>query len=201
MKNKYLEMAKRLVRPWRDQSGITGIETAIVLIAFVVVASVFAFAVLSTGLLTSEKAKETALGGLAETSATLVLRGSVIATAVSGNASVGNVFFQLGSAAQSSEAVDLSATGTVLSYLDDTQAYNLAAADWTASWLIGTGPLVDPGELVEIDVNVKTAADGPLTTALGTSTEFTVQVRPIRGATLIINRTTPAELTPVVDLN
>ncbi|MCI0880381.1 MAG: flagellin, partial [Chloroflexi bacterium] len=35
----------------RDQRGITGLETAIVLIAFVVVASVFAFAVLSTGLL------------------------------------------------------------------------------------------------------------------------------------------------------
>ena len=32
-----------------NQRGITGLETAIVLIAFVVVASVFAFAVLSTG--------------------------------------------------------------------------------------------------------------------------------------------------------
>ena len=42
-----------------DQRGITGLETAIVLIAFVVVASVFAFAVLTTGLLSSEKAKET----------------------------------------------------------------------------------------------------------------------------------------------
>lgn len=39
----------------RDQRGITDLETAIVLIAFVVVASVFAFAVLSTGLLASEK--------------------------------------------------------------------------------------------------------------------------------------------------
>ena len=61
-----------------DQRGITGLETAIVLIAFVVVASVFAFAVLSTGLLSSEKSKEVVLGGLAETSATLTLRGSVI---------------------------------------------------------------------------------------------------------------------------
>ena len=32
-------------RALRDESGITGLETAIVLIAFVVVASVFAFAV------------------------------------------------------------------------------------------------------------------------------------------------------------
>ena len=34
----------------RDEQGITGLETAIVLIAFVVVSSVFAFAALSTGL-------------------------------------------------------------------------------------------------------------------------------------------------------
>ena len=62
----------------RAQTGITGLETAIVLIAFVVVASVFAFAVLSTGLLSSEKSKETVLGGLEETSSTLSIRGDII---------------------------------------------------------------------------------------------------------------------------
>ncbi len=51
---------------FRDQRGITGLETAIVLIAFVVVSSVFAFAALSTGLFTSDKAKETIKAGLAE---------------------------------------------------------------------------------------------------------------------------------------
>lgn len=50
-----------------DQRGITGLETAIVLIAFVVVSSVFAFAALSTGLFSSDKAKETIQAGLAET--------------------------------------------------------------------------------------------------------------------------------------
>ncbi len=39
------------------------------LIAFVVVSSVFAFAALSTGLFSSDKAKETILVGLAETGA------------------------------------------------------------------------------------------------------------------------------------
>ena len=37
-----------------ERSGITGLETAIVLIAFVVVSSVFAFAALSTGLFSSD---------------------------------------------------------------------------------------------------------------------------------------------------
>ncbi|MCI0781486.1 MAG: hypothetical protein J4N89_10435, partial [Chloroflexi bacterium] len=74
---------KRLLGRWgalsKDQRGITGLETAIVLIAFVVVASVFAFAVLSTGLLSAEKSKETVLGGLAETSSTIAIRGDIIA--------------------------------------------------------------------------------------------------------------------------
>ena len=62
-----------------DQSGITGLETAIVLIAFVVVAAVFAFTVLTTGLFTSEKAKETALAGVATTSSSLTIKGSIVA--------------------------------------------------------------------------------------------------------------------------
>ncbi len=41
-----------------NQRGITGLETAIVLIAFVVVSSVFAFAALSTGMFSSDKARE-----------------------------------------------------------------------------------------------------------------------------------------------
>ena len=49
---------------WGDQRGVTGLETAIVLIAFVVVAAVFAFTVITTGLFSSEKAGETANAGL-----------------------------------------------------------------------------------------------------------------------------------------
>lgn len=42
------------MRTIRNKRGITGLETAIILIAFVVVASVFAFTVLSTGLFARE---------------------------------------------------------------------------------------------------------------------------------------------------
>ena len=49
-----------------DSNGITGLETAIVLIAFVIVASVFAFTVLSTGIFASERSKETVFAGIEE---------------------------------------------------------------------------------------------------------------------------------------
>ena len=182
----------------RDERGITGLETAIVLIAFVVVASVFAFAVLSTGLLSAEKSKEAALGGLQEASATVTIRGDVVALKNTGTTTpnqIDNIKFQLTSASQSSEGVDLADTGTLISYLDDTQSVNVAAADWTAVWLLGSGPLLDANEAVEINVDVSA-----LTTRLATSTEFTIQVKPNKGAVVVVNRTTPPELKTVMNL-
>ena len=61
----------------QGQHGITGLETAIVLIAFVVVSSVFAFAALSTGLFSSDKAKDTIKAGLGEAQGTLEVKGGI----------------------------------------------------------------------------------------------------------------------------
>lgn len=66
----------------RDQRGITGVETAIVLIAFVVVASVFAYTVLSAGIFSSEKSKEAIYAGLEQARGTMELVGSVKATSI-----------------------------------------------------------------------------------------------------------------------
>ena len=63
--------------PWRDKRGVTGLETAIVLIAFVVVSAVFAFATLSTGLFSADKSKETIEAGLSEARGTLEVKGAV----------------------------------------------------------------------------------------------------------------------------
>ncbi len=189
-----------------DQRGITGLETAIVLIAFVVVASVFAFAVLSTGLLSSEKSKETVLGGLEETGATLAMKGSVIAhNTTSPSQLVNYVTFQVSNASQTGEAVALTDDDTIVSYIDADQvegnlAYQAAQPTttteaWSPNWISGSGPLLNPGERVEITVNLT-----GLATKLGISKEFTIEVKPAQGATLIVTRTTPAELTTVVDL-
>ena len=122
----------------RDQRGITGLETAIVLIAFVVVASVFAFAVLSTGLLSSEKSKETVLGGLSETSSTISIRGDIIADANTAKTFIDTVTFTLSSAAQASDPVDLSATGVVVTYLDSTQAINCKDDTYTFDLIVAS---------------------------------------------------------------
>ena len=73
-------MARHIIRRLRDERGITGLETAIVLIAFVVVAAVFAFVVLSTGLFSAERGKDTVFAGLAKTRGSMELTGSIIGT-------------------------------------------------------------------------------------------------------------------------
>ena len=70
-----------------DEKGITGLETAIILIAFVVVAAVFAYTVLSAGLFSTQKGQEAVYSGLKEARSTVELRGWVIATANSTGAS------------------------------------------------------------------------------------------------------------------
>ena len=66
-----------LRRRFKDQQGITGIETAIILIAFVIVASVFAYVVLSAGLFSTQKAKEVIYSGLEEAKSTIEIKGNI----------------------------------------------------------------------------------------------------------------------------
>ena len=181
-----------------DQRGITGLETAIVLIAFVVVASVFAFAVLTTGLLSSEKSKEAILGGLEETQSTIVLRGSVVGIKHATGTRIANLRFQVSNATAGASAVDFSGSQVVVSYIDPSQAVNFTSPDVTITWLNGSGEQLDSGERVELDLDLDLEA--ALTTPLSTSTEFTVEVKPSAGSVLIVNRRTPAELTPAIDL-
>ena len=137
-----------------DQKGITGLETAIVLIAFVVVASVFAFAVLSTGLTSSQKSQEAVLGALEETSATLNVRGAVIASVNAALTGVDTIKFNLSSASDTAEPVEVSSAAMVITYLDADQALNVASSDWTATWLTESGDLLNAGEQVEIVVTL-----------------------------------------------
>ena len=194
-----------LLRRFRlDQRGITGLETAIVLIAFVVVSSVFAFAALSTGLFSSDKAKETISAGLAEARGTLELKGSVIATGAGTTqttAAVTQIVFQVSNAA-AGEAIDLTPGNTVIKYSDDNQSVNMnSASDFTAINIAAFGDsdsLLEVGEVFEITLlDLK----GQLGTDLGTSTVFTIELVPPRGAVLFIGRRTPVSLKTSMNLN
>jgi len=63
----------------RKLKAIVGIESAIVLIAFVVVAAALAFVVLNMGFFTTQRSKETIGSGLAQASSALEIDGTVLA--------------------------------------------------------------------------------------------------------------------------
>ena len=180
-----------------DQRGITGLETAIVLIAFVVVSSVFAFAALSTGLFSSDKAKETHTAGLAESRGTLELKGSVVAK-VSGTTGatgvVTSIEFQISNAA-AGEAIDMTPGKTIIKYSDKTQTVNLnSSTEFSASNIAAFGDtdsLLEIGELFQITLLDLTSN---LATDLGRNTGFTIEMIPSGGAVLFIGRRTPVSL-------
>ena len=207
-----------------DQAGITGLETAIVLIAFIVVAAVFAFTVLTTGLFTTEKAKQTAQAGVGETQSTLTLKGSVIATSTTEDCPgdeaicVKTISFKLGQAA-GSDPVDLEPSRTLITYSDaNNQEIGVYASEgdrpytgadvrdaiddeddgvnWGNRWLLGAGETVDSGEIVEFTLDVIDMAAG-----IEANREFHIEVIPAQGAVIPVVRITPLELKPAMDLN
>ncbi len=60
-----------------NEEGFTGLETAIVLIAFIVVAPVFSYVVLGAGFYTTQKAQETVYRGVEQSTTNVQLVGNV----------------------------------------------------------------------------------------------------------------------------
>ena len=192
-------MLKKLAnRMHKDQKGITGLETAIILIAFVVVAAVFAYTVLSAGIFTTQKAQESVYTGLEEVEATLQIKGSVIATAntTGSNGTVADIAFTVEGAMQGL-AIDFTEPTdnvVVISYLDSTQV------ERDLDWAISKVGQADEDYLLEGDEKFEVAID--LTAlSLGPDTTFSIEVKPPTGAVLTIERTTPAWIDAVMDLH
>jgi flagellin FlaB len=182
-------MLKKIGKVMRGERGITGLETAIILIAFVVVASVFAYTVLSAGIFSSQKGKEAIYTGLSEARSSLTLKGELVARDTNADGKLNTVTFMLTNALNG-EAIDMTPTAggnnvTVISYTDKTQ--HLDNLSWTVVKLgMDDGDdLLEPGETFEVTVNVASANVGAYTT-------FSLEVKPPVGSVLVIEATTPA---------
>ena len=195
------------------EKGITGLETAIILIAFVVVAAVFAYTALSAGLFSTQKSQEAVYSGLREAQSTLELRGGVIATANTTGASgtvqtikftVGNVLggdpidFTIPTDAGGDGIADTGSSNVVvINYVDDEQAVDNLA--WTITKLgnADSDSLLESNERFEITLSNLAGALNPDLTVKKT---FNLEVLTPGGATLNIERTTPAWIDSIVNL-
>jgi flagellin FlaB len=197
-----MRILKHLGKLHNREEGITGLETAIILIAFVIVASVFAFVVLSTGLFSADRGKETVFAGLDKARGNLEVRGALTVTDVNADGAITDlgldtVVFNLGNAAAGAPvSVDPAATTntTVMNWIDEQS--RVADTTFTVNEILGDGDtLIEVGELFEITVLVPAGA------SLVPNETFTIEVVPPSGGTALISRTMPPEIDLVMDLH
>ncbi len=208
---------------FKREKGITGLETAIILIAFVVVAAVFAYTVLSAGLFATQKSQEAVYSGLQEARSTMELRGGVIAKAGTTGASgtIKQISFVV-SNVLGGEALDFTApsadsanTGLSDSASTNVVVINYIDEDQTASdlyWTIAKLGNADADDLLEsserFEITIGNSDNGTgggnlidaLATDLTVKKTFNLEVLTPVGAVLVIERTTPAYIDTVINL-
>ena len=213
-------MYKRL---FRHEKGITGLETAIILIAFVVVAAVFAYTALSAGLFATQKSQEAVYSGLKEAQSTLELRGGVIATAnlTGDDGTIKQISFTVANVLggepidftppDSENNTGIAAAGStnkvVINFIDKEQ--NVKNLFWEVTPLGNDNDnyLLEQNEkfMITVGDESSTANNGgnlvnALDTPLSANTIFTLEVVGPVGAVLQIERTTPATISTIMNM-
>ena len=190
-----------------NNEGFTGLEAAIVLIAFVVVAAVFSYVVLGAGFFTTQKAQETVHTSVQQASSTLDIVGNVYGTAPGATGSPSDtvqfINFSLGLAPGGTpidfeKLVIVYSNSTTLMTLKNQTNVNPATQEPVAGgWAITqiqnapqSNPtlLLSPNEQFTISCNIG---------GIPRNSQITVEVRPAVGAAFTITRTIPAAVQPV----
>ncbi|QOR93803.1 flagellin [Thermosphaera chiliense] len=192
------------------KKGIVGIEAAIVLIAFVIVAAALAFVVINMGMYTTQKSKEVMQQGLNEATTALEVDGSVLGYVETGP-EVTYIYIPLkvspGQLAVdfSSDKIDIVINLPTGAYSkinmgnDPTQA--TAPVDLSTLQPSATTTPVAEIYIVQGDADYVLEPGEKFIVVIGLPTgltqyqKFTVEIRPLQGAPLIVERTIPPTLT------
>ena len=175
---------RRLRRLPADEHGVTGLETAIILIAFVVVASVFGYVILTTGVLTTEKGKDATTAGLNQIRTTLMSRGGLTAIKSGTANTVATLTIRVSTMP---DGAPISAADLTAQYQDSSQS---ATPSISVVEISGDGDtVIENRELFEIQLDLTS-----LSNPLGPGVDFIVMLQPANGSTLFIARSTPHSL-------
>jgi len=190
----------------KDKRAFTGLEAAIVLTAFVVVAAVFSYVVLNAGFFTTQTAKSTIHTGIKHATSSVELAGDIIGYGTNETAAgqLGNVTFYVRLTA-GQNPVDLNET--VMSYTVEA-GHVLMTKNWThcengtmpteenewAFTFVGGDDgdnLLERGEKGQLLVNV---------VDLNPHASFTIEVKPPEGTTLAVSKTVLASVYKVMSM-
>jgi len=178
-----------------DDNAFTGLEAAIVLIAFVVVAAVFSYVVLGAGFFTTQKSQETVYKGVEQATSNIQVIGNVYGYG-SGTTAINKIQFNIG-LAPGAPSLDISkmiivvsqpgaATITQLTYSSGT-ATGTTFQMYDASKGSGT-PLPTLSGQLQGTVVVQLAS------TLANNGKINIELRPAVGAALPFTRTAPATI-------
>jgi flagellin FlaB len=196
------------MKQFRKVEAFTGLEAAIVLIAFVVVAAVFSYVVLGAGFFTTQKAQQVVYSGVQQASSNIIIIGEVYGDAEGTLSSprIHAFIFTIGLAAGGS-SIDMNKTvftyqnRTVLKTIDFASDIlgNGGNPPSDYQWMIASQQNSDGDTALErneqftIQVNISSASDS----GLPPSEDFTLTIRPDIGAALPIHKSAPGGLTPM----
>ena len=170
---------------------MTGLETAIILIAFSTVAVVLAYSVLSAGIFSAERGKETVYRGLEQAQSTLEVKGSVLGLSDNGT-TLDDLQFNIALTIPN-QVVDTNAI--VFNYFDSTTHLEGISANITLS--AGSD---ERGAATMIEADEQHTVTVPISAAPAAYETFTLQLIPPAGATLTVKRTLPGSIDSVMDL-
>lgn len=193
--------------PSRQETAFTGLEAALVFIAFVVVAAVFSYVVLGAGFFTTQKSQETLRHGVEQSTATAQITGEVYGITSQENTSRWMDYVKISLGSTSGES-GLDVTGMAVTYQDPSTRWPdleyagdpVTAADITGlpRWGIlqkihaNNNTVLEPGEQFVIGVGVPNTATA--------NTLIRIHLLPPSGVGYALERTLPASISPVMDL-
>ena len=197
----------------KEEKGFTGLEAAIVLIAFVVVAAVFSYVMLGAGFFTTQKSQEVVHTGVTQASSSVELSGAVIAlggTETSGLDEIDTLNLTLQQTSGGS-SVDIENTLIVVSAPgippSEVKYSATGAADATkftiyAKYNNNTDNLIDKFEKFDISIDLDAIAHAATTpTSIGANDDFQIEIKPPMGASFTIHRKAPSAISAVMALN
>jgi flagellin FlaB len=199
--------------------AMTGLETAIILVAFVITAAAFAFVVLNMGFLTAEKAQSVISSGMAEASSSILVDSGMVGQfqnvsgAQSGIDLIKLTFYI--KLSQGHEPVDLSDTRLLATYTNQRchgTLYSGAATNGTIMTVKGVNSdgddLLETGEKFKVIIDFTALSNTAVDPAQAAQEdvyahpyeEFRIEIRPAAGAVLSIERQVPAVYSTIMIL-
>jgi archaeal flagellin FlaB len=176
------------------ENAFTGLEAAIVLIAFVVVAAVFSYVVLGAGFFTTQKSQETIYKGMEQASSNIQMVGSLYGIASASTTQIDIIQFNVG-LAPGSPPIDLEKMIIGVSQPGTTAVTQLSYDSSTYSTTKYTA--IDPSTntaLPELVGQKQASIKFQISPALSSTNKINIELRPIVGAALPFTRSAPSAI-------